>query len=65
MTEDELDEDAAMLLCSAAADRFTRALYRHGWMIVSKPEIRAEHLANGSIDHRWCMNGPGPCPVWC
>ena len=54
-TEDELDDDALMLLVSPEADRFARALDRHGWMIVVKPEVRAEHLAAGAIE---------PGPAW-
>ena len=64
-TEDELDDDALMLLVSPEADRFARALDRHGWMIVVKPEVRAEHLAAGAIEPGPCsMKTPGPCPAW-
>jgi hypothetical protein len=64
-SEDQLNDEALSLLLSAKADEFTRALDRHGWMIVCKPEIAALHAAEGAPPlGPWPMNGPGECPDW-
>lgn len=54
-TEDELVDEASMLLESPEVDEIVCALDRLGWMIVVKPELG---------ERRWLMNGPGPCPAW-
>ena len=50
------DAKALTLLMSAAADEFTIALDRCGWMIVPQPQFG---------DRRWFMNYPSDaCPGW-
>jgi len=50
------DAKALTLLMSAAADEFTLALDRCGWMIVPQPQFG---------DRRWFMNYPSDaCPEW-
>ena len=50
------DAKALTLLMSLAADEFTIALDRCGWMIVQQPQFG---------DRRWFMNYPSDaCPAW-
>ena len=50
------DAKALTLLMSPAADEFTIALDRCGWMIVPQPQFG---------DRRWFMNHPSDvCPKW-
>ena len=50
------DAKALTLLMSPAADEFTIALDRCGWMIVPQPQFG---------DRRWFMNYPSDaCPEW-
>jgi predicted Zn-ribbon and HTH transcriptional regulator len=63
-TQEELDDEASDLLCSAVADKFARALNRQGWMIVLQPEVAAAQTCGLRKFVRWPMDGPGECPVW-
>ena len=50
------DAKALSLLMGPAADEFTVALDRCGWMIVPQPQFG---------DRRWFMNYPSDaCPAW-
>jgi hypothetical protein len=55
--EDLEDDKALQLLTSPLADRFTKALDRHGWMIVPQPDYSPG---------RWFLHKPSKdCPAWC